>query len=328
MHVRFLPAIWALLLLVMSCSDKPSVEIPRPVANQIRISEDSQDYFDLGLTFSKEEASESIIFKATAPWVSSFTDASAMDWLTVEPASGEAGIIEMRITAQGNAGAERSTMLVLQCGAVKKRLTVTQEGKAVEPTDPTQVQSITLNKTELVMAPGDVEELVAIVLPETAPQTVKWSVSDDSVVLVDNGVVIALREGIATVTATAGDKSATCQVTVTEEEPEPEYQFFITPTSINLEAGEADIEITVTCTGGYHLSSFPDWITNTTPENNAHVYTFHVAANPNTEARNDVIVFCDDKGLCLSCMVKQKGKTPDTTEGGNEDIDDGDPINW
>lgn len=328
MHVRFLPAIWALLLLVMSCSDKPSVEIPRPVANQIRISEDSQDYFDLGLTFSKEEASESIIFKATAPWVSSFTDASAMDWLTVEPASGEAGIIEMRITAQGNAGAERSTMLVLQCGAVKKRLTVTQEGKAVEPTDPTQVQSVTLNKTELLMSPGDVEELVATVLPETAPQTVSWSVSDDRVVLVDQGTVIAISEGTATITATAGGKSATCQVTVTEEEPEPEYQFFITPTSINLEAGEADIEITVTCTGGYHLSSFPDWVTNTTPEDNAHVYTFHVAANPNTEARNDVIVFCDDKGLCLSCMVKQKGKTPDITEGGNEDIDDGDPINW
>ncbi len=326
MHVRFLPAIWALLLLVMSCSDKPSVEIPRPVANQIRISEDSQDYFDLGLTFSKEEASESIFFKATAPWVSSFTDASAVDWLTVEPASGEAGIIEMRITAQGNAGAERSTILVLQCGAVKKRLTVTQEGKAVEPTDPTQVQSVTLNKTELFMAPGDVEELVAIVLPETAPQTVSWSVSDDRVVLVDQGTVIAISEGTATITATAGGKSATCQVTVKEEEPE--YQFFITPTSINLEAGEADIEITVTCTGGYHLSSFPDWITNTTPENNNDVFTFHVAANPSTEPRTDVIVFCDDIGACLSCVVTQKGKQTDTTEGGNEDVDDGDPINW
>lgn len=326
MHVRFLPAIWALLLLVMSCSDKPSVEIPRPVANQIRISEDSQDYFDMGLTFSKDGASESITFKATAPWVSSFADASAQEWLTVNPASGEAGIIEMDIVANPNAGEERSTTLVLQCGAVKKRLTVTQEGKAVEPTDPTQVQSVTLNKTELVMAPGDVEELVAIVLPATAPQAVSWSVSDDRVVLVDQGTVIAISEGTATITATAGGKSATCQVTVKEEEPE--YQFFITPTSINLEAGEADIEITVTCTGSYHLSNFPDWVTNTTPENNGHVYTFHVAANPNTEARNDVIVFCDDKGLCLSCMVKQKGKTPDTTEGGNEDIDDGDPINW
>lgn len=323
MRIRVFPFLWALALLVTGCSDKPSVEIPRPVVNQIRISEDSQDYFDLGLTFSEEGASESITFKATAPWVSSFADVSALEWLTIDPPFGEAGIIEMTIAANPNAGEERSTVLVLQCGAVKKRLTISQEGK---PVDPTKVQSITLSKTELVMAPGEVEELVATVLPETAQQTVRWSVSDDTVVLVDNGTVIAISEGTATITATAGDKSATCQVTVKEEGPE--YQFFITPTSINLEAGEADIEITVTCTGGYHLSSFPDWITNTTPENNGHVYTFHVAANPNTEARNDVIVFCDDKGLCLSCMVKQKGKTPDTTEGGNEDIDDGDPINW
>lgn len=323
MRIRVFPFLWALALLVTGCSDKPSVEIPRPVVNQIRISEDSQDYFDLGLTFSEEGASESITFKATAPWVSSFADVSALEWLTIDPPFGEAGIIEMTIAANPNVGEERSTVLVLQCGAVKKRLTISQEGK---PVDPTKVQSITLSKTELVMAPGEVEELVATVLPETAQQTVSWSVSDDRVVLVDQGTVIAISEGTATITATAGGKSATCQVTVKEEGPE--YQFFITPTSINLEAGEADIEITVTCTGGYHLSSFPDWITNTTPENNGHVYTFHVAANPNTEARNDVIVFCDDKGLCLSCMVKQKGKTPDTTEGGNEDIDDGDPINW
>lgn len=323
MRIRVFPFLWALALLVTGCSDKPSVEIPRPVVNQIRISEDSQDYFDLGLTFSEEGASESITFKATAPWVSSFADVSALEWLTIDPPFGEAGIIEMTIAANPNAGEERSTVLVLQCGAVKKRLTISQEGK---PVDPTKVQSITLSKTELVMAPGEVEELVATVLPETAQQTVRWSVSDDTVVLVDNGTVIAISEGTATITATAGDKSATCQVTVKEEEPE--YQFFITPTSINLEAGEADIEITVTCTGGYHLSSFPDWVTNTTPESNDNVFTFHVAANPNTEARNDVIVFCDDKGLCLSCMVKQKGKTPDTTEGGNEDIDDGDPINW
>ncbi len=271
----------------------------------------------------KEGASDQITFKATAPWTSSFSDASAEEWLTVDPASGEAGVIEMSIIASANTGVERSTMLVLQCGAVKKRLTISQEGSAV---DPTQVQSVTLNKTELLMAPGDVEELVATVLPATAPQTVVWSVSDDKVVLVDHGTVIAISEGTATITASAGGKSATCQVTVTEEEPE--YQFYITPTSITLEAGEADFEITVTCSGGYHLSSFPDWITNTTPENNGHVYTFHVAANPSTIARTDVIAFCDDIGKCLSCVVTQKGKNTDTTEGGNEDVDDGDPINW
>jgi len=320
MHVRSLPVLWALALLVTACSeDLSSPEIPRPVVNQIRISEDSQDYFDLGLNLPKEGASDQIAFKATAPWVSSFTDVSATEWLTVDPVSGEAGNIEMSITARANAGEERSTTLILQCGAVKKRLAIYQEGTAI---DPTKVQSVTLNKTELLMAPGDVEELVATVLPATAPQTVSWSVSDDSVVLVDQGTVLAVGEGTATITATAGGKSATCQVTVAS------YIFKISPTTVEMDVDGGDISITVTCTGGYHLSSFPDWVTNTTPENNGHVYTFHVEANPGTEARSGVVAFCDDIGVCLSCVITQKGKETDTTEGGNEDIDDGDPINW
>lgn len=62
---------------------------------------------------------------------------------------------------------------------------------------------------------------------ETAPAgfdtSVTWSSSDETVATVDeNGKVVAVGEGSATITATLGSKSATCSVTVggnTEEPP-------------------------------------------------------------------------------------------------------------
>ena len=45
-------------------------------------------------------------------------------------------------------------------------------------------------------------------------KTVTWSTSDASVASVSNGVVTAKKVGTATITAKAGDKSATCAVTV------------------------------------------------------------------------------------------------------------------
>ena len=345
MRARVFTLLSAVLLLLVSCTDQsvPETFNYRPVAYQIRISEDSQDYFDIGLKFSKEAASESITFKATAPWSSSFADASASEWVEISPASGEAGNMEMNISVPANAGGVRTTTLVLQCGAVKKRLTIFQDGLAV---DPNKVESVSLNKTELTMAPGDVEELVATVLPATAPQTVTWSVSDDTVLLVDNGVVIALKEGIATVTAKAADKTATCQVTVKAEEPvnpvdpddpvdpvdpDPPYEFTLSLNAVEMAAEGGTFEITVTCSGNYHISGMPDWVTDITPDGNGTTHVFRVAANPDTEQRTGAVTFCDEAGTCLSCMVTQApapAPPGDPSEGDNEDYDDGDPITW
>jgi uncharacterized protein YjdB len=54
----------------------------------------------------------------------------------------------------------------------------------------------------------------------TVVHDVTWTSSDAAVANVSNGVVIALKTGTATVTATRGDESKTCAVTVTILEPE------------------------------------------------------------------------------------------------------------
>lgn len=78
-----------------------------------------------------------------------------------------------------------------------------------------EVESITLDKTSFVMVEGDIEAITATVLPDNATdKTVTWISSNTSVATVEDGIVMAISEGTATITAIAGDVSATCQVTV------------------------------------------------------------------------------------------------------------------
>ena len=82
--------------------------------------------------------------------------------------------------------------------------------------NPILAESITLDKSELTLAIGASEKLTATVLPEdVTDKTVTWSTSDAAIATVDNeGNVTAILVGEATITATCGDKTATCKVTV------------------------------------------------------------------------------------------------------------------
>ena len=79
------------------------------------------------------------------------------------------------------------------------------------------VSGITLDKTELALIVGDAAvQLKATVAPDNATdKTVTWTSDKPAVATVDaTGKVTAVAEGEATITAKAGDKTATCKVTV------------------------------------------------------------------------------------------------------------------
>ncbi|MDE5996996.1 MAG: Ig-like domain-containing protein, partial [Muribaculaceae bacterium] len=78
------------------------------------------------------------------------------------------------------------------------------------------VTGITLDKTELSLTEGDTAALTATVAPDNATdKTVTWTSSDEAVATADkNGNVTAVKVGTATITASCGDKTATCTVTV------------------------------------------------------------------------------------------------------------------
>jgi uncharacterized protein YjdB len=86
-------------------------------------------------------------------------------------------------------------------------------------TNTVAVTGITLDKTTLTLQEGGYLTLIATVTPNNATdKSVTWTSSYAAVATVDNtGKVTAIIEGTATITAQAGDKTATCIVTVTAE---------------------------------------------------------------------------------------------------------------
>ena len=81
----------------------------------------------------------------------------------------------------------------------------------------TTVSSISISSTTLELAVGETGQLTATVKPDDATdKTVEWSSNNTDAATVDaNGLVTAVAMGTATITAKAGDKEATCEVTVT-----------------------------------------------------------------------------------------------------------------
>ena len=114
---------------------------------------------------------------------------------------------------------ETKTVTALKKG--QTQITVTVDGQTASCTVTVtprtiSVESITLNKTQLSLVKGATETLAATVLPTTATdKTVIWESSDTAVATVKDGIVTAVAAGNATITAKAGEKTATCAVTVT-----------------------------------------------------------------------------------------------------------------
>lgn len=90
--------------------------------------------------------------------------------------------------------------------------------EASSPTIP--VTEVRLDKNTLTLHIGETSQLTATVLPDNADdKTVVWSSDNKQVATVsESGLVTAVSDGEATVTATAGGKKTTCTVTVTDPE--------------------------------------------------------------------------------------------------------------
>ena len=98
------------------------------------------------------------------------------------------------------------------------------------PSEIVEVSAVELNKTELALDIQEVEQLIATVSPDNATDpSVTWTSSDEAVATVSDGFVTAVAAGTATITAKAGEKSATCAITVAAA-PVPEVKLTSTYT--------------------------------------------------------------------------------------------------
>ena len=115
-----------------------------------------------------------------------------------------------------------------------------------DPDDPIVVTGITLDKTTATVEEGATVTLTATVTPDNATdKTVTWSTSDETIATVSGGVVTGVKAGEVTITAKAGDKSATCTVTVTAAATEPEV-VPVTGVTLSQTAVTLDIDQSIT----------------------------------------------------------------------------------
>ena len=196
---------------------QPKPDPPKPEAPKIEIPAESQAIFSQGISLEAgtQEQSQTVKFTANQAWTADATDVKSSTWLSVQPTSGSAGTVTLTVSAQPNNGKlDREASVTIKCGTVSQKFTVKQAG-----IPDVEVSSVTLDKKALELVEGDGAQLSATVLPEDATdKTVTWSTDQADVATVDEtGQVSALREGLASIIAKAGEFSDTCVVTVAKK---------------------------------------------------------------------------------------------------------------
>ncbi len=175
----------------------------------------------------------------------------------------------------------------------------------VTVTDTLPVSSVTLNRTSASVEIGKSITLSASVAPANASnKNLIWTSSAPNIATVQNGVVTAIAEGTAVITATAADgsgKFATCNVTVTPEVLVTDITVYPNPETYTMVVGTSKYMRAVVCPSnasnkGVIWSSSNNDVATVNPES-GHVYA---------QAEGTVIIYataCDGSGVQGSCQL-------------------------
>ena len=121
--------------------------------------------------------------------------------------------------------------------------------------DSIPVESVTLNRTSLTLEKGKTATLGVTICPTNATnRNVNWTSSNNGVATVNNGIITAVSNGSARITATAADgsgKSASCMVTVTGDTLVTSIS--VSPNCSTMTAGSTRV---------FHATVYPSGATN------------------------------------------------------------------
>ncbi len=297
-----LPVLGLLLMLCQGCSEDKEENPPAPESPSITVeSEEDIPVFDTaGGTLA-------LTFTTTSDWTAS-VDGAASGWLSVSPASGEAGTHTLSlVTTANDSYDERNASVTITSGSVKKTLTVTQKQK--------DALILTSNKVEVDAEGGDFSiELQANVEVtyeiESGAQTwltpVARSRGLTSSVLAFHAEANEEAEARQAVIKLAGGNGLTEEVTV--------YQIGTGPALVLSQseyivssAGET-IQVELRSNTAYEIE-MPgvDWLRENSPRSLS-TYTHYFIVDPNEtyDARSAVIRFIDrENGIEQTVTVTQ-----------------------
>lgn len=294
---------WVLLLLAASCSDsEKELEEPtptEPVAASMTLAEGTDKHpliESAGGTFS-------IKFTATAAWTASIGNSRADSWISVSPASGEAGEKSVTVTVVSNESTdERSASVFLTCGEEQETIVVTQNQKdalilsqqvyelpATESTIELEVQANVSYETSV-----SVDWIELITSRSLTKETLTFRVAANE----------STEQRSGTVTVKSGELEETVNVYQVGKGEEPILVLSDELLNVGAEGGTVDVKVHSNVAYTYHAETEYDWIAE--PVSRAvSTHTIHLEVQPNEtyDPREARFIFTDETTTLTDTLV-------------------------
>lgn len=208
---------------------------------QITVRKSTKEEIKFVAKVSPENTTETGVWTSSTPSVATIDAATGIITINPELVIGELGVANTKITYTVGSISKSAILIVMSDsfeGQEDNPVTPVVPGEDQPVVDEIPVESVTLSEETKSMYLATMGTLSVTVLPATATnKNVVWKSTDDSIVSVTNGVLMARKIGTVTITATSEDnpsKIAACVVTVTEESTQSQDPTVVNPTAVNL----------------------------------------------------------------------------------------------
>ena len=298
--LTFLKAV-AIATLIAGCGGTGTENEPE-ITPEIKFTE---DIVTSGISVESAEQSITLSFSTNVAWSATVS----ADWLTISPSSGEAGKNSVKVEVEENrTGQPRSATITISDKESMQKVSVTVRQEALKA-------SLTVSPESLEFSANKGEEMLNVtsntdwVITKDAEWITLDSDKGKGLATIAAGVTenTSLTSRTGTITVSTSDGSV--KKTVSVRQSGADVIFTIDKNEFNVAAVGESFSVKVTHNIGYKINSQPDWVKQTgkASSGNVDTYTFNAEANTSTEAREGVIVFCNDNNECVPVTVKQAG---------------------
>ena len=298
--LTFLQAV-AISTLIAGCGGTGTETGPE-ITPEIKFTE---DIVTSGISVESAEQSITLSFSTNVAWSATVS----ADWLTISPSSGEAGKNSVKVEVEENrTGQPRSATITISDKESMQKVSVTVRQEALKA-------SLTVSPESLEFSANKGEEMLNVtsntdwVITKDAEWITLDSDKGKGLATIAAGVTenTSLTSRTGSITVSTSDGSV--KKTVSVRQSGADVIFTIDKNEFNVAAVGESFTVKVTHNIGYKINSQPEWVKQTgkVSSGNTDTYTFTAEANTSTEAREGVIVFCNDNNECIQVTVKQAG---------------------